>query len=79
MKLFALCCAFAVSGVTFAQSPSNEIPAHAQAYVQQAEQQRLADEIIWHRLMYEDQHGESEVTYSGFFFLKMDSIICTVN
>ncbi len=68
MKLFALCCAFAVSGVTFAQSPSNEIPAHAQAYVQQAEQQRLADEIIWHRLMYADQHGRSEVTYSGYFF-----------
>lgn len=40
----------------------------ASRYILQAQQQNVAVDLTWQRLMYADQKGKSEVSYDGYFF-----------
>lgn len=40
----------------------------ASRYILQAQQQNMAADVTWQRLMYADQKGKSEVSYDGYFF-----------
>src|SRR5690606_39286139 len=40
----------------------------ADPFIQQAQSNKLAQDITWQRLMYEDAKQHSEVSYSGYFY-----------
>lgn len=67
MKLLALVFAALLSPVAYAATSSPESSTPAQLYIQRAEQQQLAQQNTWQRLMYANTSGQSTVSYAGYF------------
>ncbi len=63
MKSIALLFTLMSSTVAYSATTSQIV----QAYLDQAEQQKLQHDITWQRLMYANQKGQSDVAYSGYF------------
>lgn len=67
MKPLAFVCAALLSPVAYAATSSPESSTPAQLYIQRAEQQQLAQQNTWQRLMYANTSGQSTVSYAGYF------------
>lgn len=67
MKSIALFCTFIIPSMIYAQQIDNLNPAEIQHYLQIAQFKKLSEHISWQRLLYTDNKGQSEVTYSGYF------------
>lgn len=68
MKPLAFVCAALLSPIAYAAtSVSPQASTLAQLYIQRAEQQQLAQQNTWQRLMYANASGQSTVSYSGYF------------
>lgn len=67
MKPLAFVCAALLSPVAYAATSSPESSTPAQLYIQRAEQQQLAQQNTWQRLMYANATGQSTVSYAGYF------------
>ncbi|MFZ0331513.1 MAG: DUF4105 domain-containing protein, partial [Acinetobacter bohemicus] len=63
MKSIALLFTLMSSTVAYSATTSQIV----QAYLDQAEQQKLQHDITWQRLMYANEKGQSDVAYSGYF------------
>jgi len=63
MKPIALVFVLMSSPVAYSATSSQT----AHPYIERAEQQKLDQDIIWQRLMYANEKGQSEVHYSGYF------------
>ncbi|CAB1214607.1 Lnb N-terminal periplasmic domain-containing protein [Acinetobacter bouvetii] len=63
MKPLALVFTLMFSNVAYSAENSPIV----QRYIDQAEQQKLEQDITWQRLMYANEKGQSEVSYSGYF------------
>ena len=63
MKSIALLFILMSSTVAYSATTSQIV----QAYLDQAEQQKLQHDITWQRLMYANEKGQSDVAYSGYF------------
>lgn len=70
MKSIALFCTFIIPSMIYAQQTENfnhSTSADIQHYLQIAQSKKLSEQISWQRLLYTDNKGQSEVTYSGYF------------
>ena len=70
MKSIALFCTFIIPSMIYAQQTENSNhlnSAEIQHYLQIAQSKKLSEHISWQRLLYTDNKGQSEVTYSGYF------------
>lgn len=68
MKPLAFVCAALLSPIAYAAtSVSPQASTPAQLYIQRAEQQQLAQQNTWQRLMYANASRQSTVSYSGYF------------
>ena len=70
MKSIALFCTFIIPSMIYAQQTENfnhSTSADIQHYFQIAQSKKLSEQISWQRLLYTDNKGQSEVTYSGYF------------
>lgn len=68
MKSLAFVFALTFSTMTYSATAIQSVETHiAQPYIERAAQQKLAQDIIWLRLMYADKQGQSEVSYAGYF------------
>lgn len=63
MKALVLFFALISSSLVYSTLPAQT----AQFYLDRAEQQNLAQDITWQRLMYANEKHDSDVTYSGYF------------
>lgn len=63
MKALVLFFALISSSLVYSTPPAQT----AQFYLDRAEQQNLAQDITWQRLMYANEKHDSDVTYSGYF------------
>lgn len=70
MKSIALFCTFIIPSMIYAQQTENfnhSTSADTQHYLHIAQSKKLSEHITWLRLLYTDNKGQSEVTYSGYF------------
>ena len=70
MKSIALFCTFIIPSMIYAQQTENLNDlnsAEIQHYLQIAQSKKLSEHNTWQRLLYTDNKGQSEVTYSGYF------------
>lgn len=70
MKSIVLFCTFIIPSIIYAQQTENLNhlnSAEIQHYLQIAQSKKLSEHISWQRLLYTDNKGQSEVTYSGYF------------